>query len=465
MIPKIERNLQPRNLIKILFVLAVGRGLLYTFVVPPWQHPDEPLHFEHVRLIADTGTLPTKDDISIPLRLEVAHSMAAFGFWDPNPPPVLNEEVISIPGASVIGVYTLAQPRLYYILASIWLRPWLGLSIEGQLIATRLFSVLLNLIVISAAYKTAVVLFEGKGWVQGAIVALVVFHPVNTDIMSAVNNDTLVNAIGAVFFMVMAMILRWGFSIPKGLAVLGLAVGSLFVKTTGLVLIAALPIALGFYLWITGHRRILLFFLILSVLAGVFSGVILAQSGITGVVEDLQTTVGSYLRVNLTATLDRLTEPEAANIISTAAPLVFKSFYAVFGWRGVFIAQIWYWILLGLTLFVLIGLAIRAVRWLRDRARQDRTLVGYGGYALSVVGLASLLAVVRSLAAQGLGLYLSHGRYILIALLPFAVLFIVGLLTWTRDKERVATACQITILGLFAFDAVCFWGFLVPVYY
>ena len=36
----------------IWLVLVLARGTVFTFAIPPWQHPDEPTHFEHVRLIA-----------------------------------------------------------------------------------------------------------------------------------------------------------------------------------------------------------------------------------------------------------------------------------------------------------------------------------------------------------------------------------------------------------------------------
>ena len=38
-----------------LIPLALCHGLLYMLILPPWQHYDEPPHFEYAWLIADRG--------------------------------------------------------------------------------------------------------------------------------------------------------------------------------------------------------------------------------------------------------------------------------------------------------------------------------------------------------------------------------------------------------------------------
>ncbi|HEY80691.1 MAG TPA: hypothetical protein G4O05_06380, partial [Caldilineae bacterium] len=46
----------------LILLLALLNGLLYLFLVPPWQHYDEPGHFEYAWLIADRGRLPQAGD-------------------------------------------------------------------------------------------------------------------------------------------------------------------------------------------------------------------------------------------------------------------------------------------------------------------------------------------------------------------------------------------------------------------
>jgi hypothetical protein len=85
-------------------------------------------------------------------------------------------------------------------------------------------------------------------------------------------------------------------------------------------------------------------------------------------------------------------------------------------------------------------------------------------YGFCTVLAACVAAVMRSLAVQGLSLYLSHGRYVFIAMVPFALLFILGLRAWTTPAWR-RLAGVLFMLFLVTFDAICFWGTLIPAYH
>src|SRR5262245_4965445 len=43
----------------LLAALALLHGLLFTWLVPPWQAPDEPTLFEYAALVARLGHIPT----------------------------------------------------------------------------------------------------------------------------------------------------------------------------------------------------------------------------------------------------------------------------------------------------------------------------------------------------------------------------------------------------------------------
>jgi len=82
-----EERAQPRPLsekvgpLLLLLALSLVRGLLYLAIIPPWQGPDEPRHFEYARLIADRGRLVTKRDLSPALQEGVIRSMVEHDFW------------------------------------------------------------------------------------------------------------------------------------------------------------------------------------------------------------------------------------------------------------------------------------------------------------------------------------------------------------------------------------------------
>jgi len=229
--------------------LALLRGALYTSVVPPWQHPDEPTQFEHVLIIAETGVLPAADYVSLPIRREIAASMIQHDFWRGIPQPSLNDKTLSTVGNSPLGIYTLSQPELYYVLAAVWLRPWLGRSVDFQLYVVRAFSVFLNLLVVASAFFTTRILFPGRPTLLIAVLGLVVFQPAYTDIMSAVNNDALGNAFSAGFFLAAAWFFIRGISWRAAILAVVCLVGALLSKTTAAAVLAAVPFGLIFYPW------------------------------------------------------------------------------------------------------------------------------------------------------------------------------------------------------------------------
>jgi hypothetical protein len=57
-------------------ILAIGlvHALLYVYLVPPWQHYDEPNHFEIVWLTAKLGRHPKEEDIDPQLSRSVVQS-------------------------------------------------------------------------------------------------------------------------------------------------------------------------------------------------------------------------------------------------------------------------------------------------------------------------------------------------------------------------------------------------------
>ena len=66
-----------RRVVLAICLLALLRGLLYVVLIPPWEHYDEPTHFEYAALIAATGHLPEPGAADTELRGEVERLLAA----------------------------------------------------------------------------------------------------------------------------------------------------------------------------------------------------------------------------------------------------------------------------------------------------------------------------------------------------------------------------------------------------
>lgn len=457
-------RLSKRHLILAsLLALGLTRGWQYMLAVPPWQHPDEPTHFEHVRYIAQSGRWPTWDDVDVSLRWVIVKSMLQHNFWGNPALPAISVDTLSAPGISLIGISTAAHPRLYYGLAALWLRPWLGFPVETQLYALRLLSVALNLIALGLVYATAREVSPGRFLFSMSVCAFLIYQPMYTDMMSAVNNDALINTLGCGIFWVLARIYRRGWSLRRSSLLGGLLVGALLTKTTAVTLVVVVALSLLVYPWPGRAQKIVImgvWTLGLSLVVGGLALVRLRQNDPGAVWLNL---LGErYFRTNVAEMLATLLNSQTLNRQWSTAMVVFRSFWAAFGWRNVVLAPVWYWIPGLATVLALLGL-IRA--WRSEHQRHyPAWQVRYAWLALGAVLVAWATTVLRSAASLGANVYLSHGRYAFVAIAPFAILFSAGIMQWIPMARR-RWGVGVYVAGLVAFEAWCFWGTLVPAYF
>ncbi len=461
----------------ILLAFWVLQGCLYVFAVPPWQHPDEPTHFEHARLTADLGRLPAPNEVSLPLRSQITESMLRHNFWRGITQPPLNDQTLSTPYSSPLGIYTQSQPRLYYAVAAVWLAPWLGQPVDAQVYALRLLSVLLGAAVVTCAYVSARWLLPGHPYAALSAAAFIAFLPGFADIMSSVNNDALVNVLGALFFMLAALLVthrsRWSAALGV-LLLMGLTLaGAVATKATGLSLVAAVPLGLlamfvARVVLLSAGRRILrmaVLALACAVLAMAVVLFVMGQGVIAPYLSGASDWLAHYLRINVSGTLKSLLDPQRVSY-AFATQIVFQSFWAVFGWRHIYIAPALYGLPVAATLIAMAGLVVGGVRLLRGNLSlvSKHRLGIYGAFACAGVAVAWIAAVTRSQADQGMGPYQSHGRYAYVALVPFAILFVLGVLGLASARWQRRAAATLALVSA-AFQLVCFWGFLFPYYH
>ena len=467
------RSFAARRWLWLFLLIALVRGCLYTLLVPPWQQPDEPTHFEHARLIAETGSLPSLSTISLPVRQEIAHSMRDYDFWEglSGEPPLDDAALTARHWVTPIGITTFAHPRLYYVLAGYWLRPWLGLPVQVQLYAVRLLSVLLSLLAVAMGYCAARLLFPGWPAFTLGVLGFMVFHPAYTANMASSNNDVLVNLLGAGLFLTVAVIYgrrqawRW-LLVP----VCGLLIGvSLMTKTTGVILVLCVPLAVLVYLWPRSWRerwgRALAAFVMAALVAGAAVYALLLSD--PGNLNRMIALLARYLRIDVRATwaaLVGLARPQLP--YDVVFRVVFRSFWAAFGWRHVLLADVWYWGPTLATIGAFLGLAWQALRYLRGSRREgEGWQVRYIVFCVAAVLVAWSVAVLRGQAVQDLGRpYYSHGRYAFIAMLPFAILFAKGWLG-IMGRRWSEIGVVVYLVALVAFDGLCLWGLLAPYYY
>ena len=134
----------------LVLSFALAHGLLYLIMVPPWQHYDEPGHFEYAWLIANRGQLPQPGDYDQAMRREVAASMLEhdrFRVSSFHPSLLITDKPVWI------AIPQLKHPPFYYMLVSLPLRIIRHADITFQLYVARSVSLILYLLSIWIAWR------------------------------------------------------------------------------------------------------------------------------------------------------------------------------------------------------------------------------------------------------------------------------------------------------------------------
>lgn len=184
-VTEVKRRLRLGPLAVIL-AAALAHGLLYVFLVPPWQHYDEPTHFEYAWLMANRPGWPQVGDFDQDMRRQVASSMLENGFFHDlsfRPDLTATKEPIWL------GISQLHHAPLYYLVASLPLRLMRGADMALQLRAVRLVSLLMLLATIVAAWQIARLLLASTHPLRWLVPASVALLPGFVDLMTAANND------------------------------------------------------------------------------------------------------------------------------------------------------------------------------------------------------------------------------------------------------------------------------------
>ena len=199
--------------ILLVVVIGLARGLLYAHVVPLWQGPDEPRHYEYARLFSELGRVPTRGDEDPAIEREILLSLQAHRFWEwtrqPTPavlPPRLSDD----PWLRKAGPQVGAESPLYYVVPALLLRVVRG--VEPQARAIRYYSVALYGLTILAAALATRATFRGDSILSKGVPLTLALAPMPAFIGSIVNNDALANLAGALFFAVLGHLWgrRWG---------------------------------------------------------------------------------------------------------------------------------------------------------------------------------------------------------------------------------------------------------------
>lgn len=221
-------------ILALLLGVALIHGIIYIFIMPPWQHYDEPNHFEYAWIVANLNRTPQPGDYDPLLSRQVVESMIRNGFFDGLDyfPDVSTGAQVGIPGFSQFD-----EPPLYYLIVSLPLRLLSSESVETQLYAARTVSLLLYLLTVLAAWGIAREITSPASPLRWLLPLAIALLPAFTDLMTALNNDVAAVAVFSCFLWVSVRLLRKGFSWVLLAALLMIAVLAFFTKSTTLIML------------------------------------------------------------------------------------------------------------------------------------------------------------------------------------------------------------------------------------
>ena len=454
----------------IILIAYMALGALFAIYTPAWQSPDEPAHTNYARQIAEAGCCPVIET----------------GDWDS---AYLSKLTGGRFAPDLLGELDTIQyedhhPPLYYLLASLVYH----LS-AGDLVALRLFSVLLGAGVVALSYAVAREVLPKQTQIALGVMALVAFLPQHLHMLSSVNNDALAELVVAAALLLIARMGNrslpdqtpppgplspslWRASDASGRGSssasiryvfgLGLTVGIAFLTKLTIYFLAPLC-ALAIWLhWRSRGgarsefaRQILVCALVAGAIGGIWW---LRNISVYGFPDLFGLAAHDAVVQDQLRTADYMARHGFSSTLSNALGTIFKSFVGQFGWMALPLdGVLGGWIYRGFGLLALVGLAggflsARAIR------QSQRNII------LIFCGAAVLVAL--QVAYYNLEFVQWQGRYLYPALIPIALALVGGLEYWRgRLLGRWAASkwlLPLGLMGLAALDVYLLFRVIVP---
>jgi len=448
------------KILALLVSLNLIRGLIYSAVVPLWQAPDEPWHFEHVKLFYQKRGPVSWADRSPELQKKIIASMEEFGYWK------------FLPWAQKEDIKTgeLHQLPLYYLVSASVLLFTEQRDLATQAYAVRFVSVLMGTTVVLLAYLSARTLFPNDIFLQIGIPGFIIFLPMHTHITSSINNDNLAELMTSLTIYLLTLILSRGLSLARIAALslcllLGFYTKRTFFFTTPIVLLAFICLVRIKPVKLIPLQKLTVITCVISVIVGM---IVLWRGGFL-----LRWWNRIYYRLTYTrAYPSPLRMFEALRgLYLQYAEYIFKSFWAFFGWLTVELDPAWYGFPLAICLASLVGLFLLGFRITKGLAPfaswQKAVILLYvlSAFLILLLTISTFLIyeVEESFGWWAKG-HMPQGRYLFSAIIPIATILMLGIREILPSRYRL----QLLILcltGFFLFDLLCLLKYIIPFFY
>ena len=215
----------------VILLIAAIHGLVYIFLIPPWEHNDEPGHFEYASLIANLGRLPSRGEFDQKIRREIASSMIETGFTSRREINVAELGLLSLEDKVWISIEQVGREPIYYWLISWPLRLVKHTDVVVQVRLVRILSVLFLLLTVSFGFLIATDLFTDR--ILKMIVPLTLaLLPGFVHRMTAINNDVLAVFVYSVFLWLCIRTIQRGISLVYIIGLVSIMIACIYTKRT-----------------------------------------------------------------------------------------------------------------------------------------------------------------------------------------------------------------------------------------
>jgi 4-amino-4-deoxy-L-arabinose transferase-like glycosyltransferase len=501
LIAALRTSTAEQRFLALLLTVFLIKGVAITFIHDPYTGHDEVAHYAYLEMVATEHRIPVLPELSAwreerKRRGKDSHDRMAGEFWrycrmttvDWSPgcgdPRYRNTPVYAmVLGANYFPtgwIYTANHPPLYYILMTplFWLTD--GQSIENQLYVFRLAAIPFGLLTVLLAYLTARTLFPGDRFLTLGVPTFVAFQPQIAYESAMLNNDILAIAFTSAVVYLLVRGLKTGFPL-KTVILIGFCYGLAVLSkntalTTGAIIAIALVLGIGVRRWRQWLPR--------GLLVALITGAMIWPWYLY-----MYRTYGDF------TALERIRELQYWNYNSGVLPTVWdqltsKTFFWMrwretwgeFGWRQIPLGKPGDWpllrVLMWVSLFATVGLGVWAVRLWRTGhrlARADsetaRAELAAGADPIflperwQVVGVLTMGATcVLAYAAVlqfGTTFSLTQARYYFPAIIPAALLFILGLRA-IIPRRWLGSGHLAVFVAMAALNIVIYVGFVLP---
>ncbi|MBD3413408.1 MAG: DUF2142 domain-containing protein [Candidatus Aminicenantes bacterium] len=433
----------PKEKSSVVFLLGFSfvLGVLYVFLTPPWQAPDEYTHYEYVHLLSRSKITQIKQQPDPDVQKEIIRSLDRFHVWKyvyEKPPDELPDRFIDSKVLSW-SQSKLQRPPLYYVGGSLLLKLFKTDCLLARHYMMRMYSLLISMFTILFTFLSAQIVFN-RDFVNSFFAAgFVAFLPQFGIISSSISSDNLANLMGAVSLYLFLFCLK---NRNKPLLLLwfpAVITVAFFSGKTDFFIIPAFGIFLLIWLWKNRHWAQSNVLLLLGIAVSLL---ILGYLLFFVVFNEIGTTITANFWSQVKELGKHFIASRGQGVLSKKfAFTFFKSFWSYPGWMAFPLPHSVYNVL---GLFSVLGLA-GVIKYVLSCASRSHHKT-----AVKMESVLLLSAFVLTSFAGTLLRGLPMARYLFPSLAAIAILAALGFREWipSQAKGRVLMGLLFALIGL-----------------